>query len=144
MLEKLEIHRLIVYELTAVYLEPCKSMYQRLAYLAGLRDPAVGEYAHQALAARFPPARVGEVLEGCHLEIFERLLECPLSVLERDLGEYFATREGAARLSGHSCLEVTRSWMPLGAPEYLKALYSSNQAALCELQRGCSTAHSST
>jgi hypothetical protein len=34
--------------------------------------------------------------------------------------------------------------MPAKAPEYLKALYSSNQAALCELLRGSSTAHSGT
>jgi hypothetical protein len=144
MLEKLEIHRQIVYEVTSVYLEPRKSMYQRLAFLSGLRDPSTGLYAHETLAARFPPARVAEVLAGCHLEIFERLLECPLSVLERDLGEYFATREAAALLARQSCLELTQSWMPPGAPEYLKALYSSNQAALCELLLGRSTAHSGT
>ena len=144
MLEKLKIHGQIVYELTSAYLEPRKSMYERLAFLAALRDKTAGGYTHEPLAARFPPQRVAEVLETCHLEIFERLLECPLSVLERDLGEYFAAREGAALLAQHSCLELTLSWMPAKAPEYLKALYSSNQAALCELLRGSSTAHSGT
>src|SRR5579862_9412270 len=144
MLDKLLIHRQIFYELTAVYLEPCKGLYQRLAFLAGLRDPASGVYAHQSLSARFPPERVSEVLETSHLEIFERLLECPLSALETDLSGYLATQEVATLLACHSCLDLTLSWVPPKAPDYLKALYSSNQAALCELLHGSSTAHSGT
>jgi hypothetical protein len=55
------------------YLEPLGSGYGRLAYLAALRDPITGKYAHEKLAAVYGEERVSEALAKCHEEMFEPL-----------------------------------------------------------------------
>jgi hypothetical protein len=133
MLYQLQVHRQILFDLTNLYLSPMKGIYERLAYLAGLRDPVTGLYVHPALSAQYPQDRVSEALQHSHEEIFERLLESPLSALEQDLTRYFdsvASKEGT---EAQLCVQRTESWMPEHAPNYLKELYCSNQAALCAL-----------
>jgi hypothetical protein len=133
MLNQLIIHQQILFDLTAVYLGPLKGIHERLAYLAGLRNANTGFYTHETLSLKYPSDRVSEALEQCHEEIFERLLETPLAVLGKDLRNYFESRFGPERLQMQACQQLTESWIPPQAPDYLKDLYRSNQNALCAL-----------
>lgn len=133
MLEQLQLHRQILYDLTVQYLEPLCGDYERLIYLASLRNPSSGVYVHERLAAVFGADRVGEVLAHCHEEIFERLLESPLSSQEADLLNYLRSLSGDREQNRRSCRANAPGWIPPQAPDYLKELFCSNQAVLCEL-----------
>jgi len=133
MLEQLQIHRQLLYDLTVQYLEPLGGDCERLVYLAGLRNSASGKYTHERLSALYGEDRVGEVLAYCHEEIFERLLESPLSSQETDLLNYLQSLPGTREQNVRHCRENTLAWIPAQAPDYLKELFCSNQAALCEL-----------
>ena len=135
MFEQLQTHRQLLFDLTANYLDPLDNMFARLAYLAGLRDPATGNYAHERLAAMYGEQRVDEVLQKCHEEIFERLLEMPLGAQEDGLRRLVASWEGSFLENVQLCGEKGQSWIPAKAPNYLIELYSSNLNALVELLR---------
>jgi hypothetical protein len=135
MLKQLQIHRKILYDLVVHYLEPLNGTYGRLAYLAALRDPTTGKYAHEKLAAVYGEERVSEALAKCHEEMFERLLEMPLAQQEEDLRSYVNSLPNGAEWNDARCVDTTRGWVPPGAPDYLRELFCSNTAALCELLR---------
>ncbi|MGB8324823.1 MAG: hypothetical protein WCE52_17835 [Candidatus Acidiferrum sp.] len=144
MLKQLQVHRQILFDLTSIYLDPMPGAYARLAYVAGLRDPGSQLYSHPVLSQRYPAERVSESIHSCHEELFEKLLELPLATLEQDLHEYFASLP-ETKDPPQPCADLTISWIPIQAPDYLKELYRSNQAALCVLvQRRKPTAHSNT
>jgi hypothetical protein len=133
MLDELRIHRQILYDLAVHYLEPMASMYKQLAYIAGLRDPATGFYSHQRLSAVFDEESVNRAISGCHEELFERLLESPLSHQEADLRGYLDTLPGGRQAHVRECSAKAQAWIPPQAPDYLKKLFCSNLNALCEL-----------
>jgi hypothetical protein len=131
--EQLRIHRQIVYDIALHYLEPLPGNFARLAYLAGLKNSETGVYTQTRLAATYGEARVHDALSKCHEELLEKLLEMPLAQQEQDLRHYVESLsigwpEAAAR-----CRELLDSWMPVGAPDYLKELFRSNLNALCDL-----------
>jgi hypothetical protein len=135
MFKHLQIHRKILYDLVVNDLEPLKSTYARLAYLAVLKDPDTGKYAHQKLAALYGEERVSEALAKCHEEMLERLLEMPLAQQEEDLRTYISLLPTGKEWNDVQCAETTRAWVPAQAPDYLKELFCSNMGALCELLR---------
>lgn len=132
MLENLQTHRQLLFDLTANYLDPLETIFQRLAYLAGLRD-ASGKYVHERLAAAYGAARVEQVVGKCHEELFERLLEIPLSSQEDALRRCISAWPGSLVENVERCREVSRQWVPPKSPSYLIELYSSNLSALLEL-----------
>ena len=145
MLDQLQIHRQILYDLTVHYLEPMASMYEQLAYIASLRDPSTGFYSHQRLSAVFGEESVNRAITGCHEELFERLLESPLSLQEKDLLIYLDTLYGGREGHVRECSAKAQAWIPPQAPDYLKKLFCSNLNALCELlQEKKPRAHSDT
>jgi len=133
MLEQLRIHRQIVSDLTMHYLEPLDGFHARLVYLAGLHDPERGIYVHARLEVVYGEAPVNEVIAKCHNELFERLLETPLALQEEDLRQYVASMKGSRESNLENCEKSCESWIPAAAPDYLKELFRSNQAALHEL-----------
>jgi hypothetical protein len=133
MLDQLQIYRQILYDLTVHYLEPMAGMYERLAYIASLRDPSTGLYSHPRLSAVFGEESVNRALSGCHEELFERLLESPLSHQEEDLRGYLDTLPGGRQAHARECSAKAQAWIPPQAPDYLKRLFCSNLNALCEL-----------
>ena len=90
----LQTQRQLLFDLTANYLEPLPDVFSRLAYLAGLRHPATGKYTHDRLAMVYAPAQIDQVLAKCHEELFERLLEMPLSGQEKDLRKFLNSLPG--------------------------------------------------
>lgn len=133
MLEQLRIHEQILHDLALHYLEPLSGTYERLAYVAGLRDASTGRYVHESLSAVYGEDRVDEVLRHCHEEIFERLLETPLAMQEQELWRHMATLEGEPAERVQRSVQQMRDWVPAGAPDYLKELFGSNLAALTDL-----------
>ena len=133
MLEHLQTRREILFDLTANYLEPLQGCFHRLAYLVSLYDPSSGRYAHDRLGAVYGEEPINEVLAACHEEIFERLLESPLSSQEENLRRYLNSLPGAPEDNFRKCQASVQGWIPARAPEYLKELFCSNLAALLEL-----------
>jgi len=145
MLDELQIHRQILYDLSVHSLEPMQGMYERLAYVANLRNPSTGIYFHERLSAVYGEESVSQALADCHEELFERLLESPLALQEQDLLSYLDVLPGGREMHLRGCSEKVRVWIPLQAPDYLKKLFCSNLNALCELlQESKPKAHSST
>ncbi len=135
MLDRLQIHRQILYDLSVHSLEPMRGMYERLAYVADLRDPSTGVYSHERLNAVFGEESVNQALADCHEELFERLLESPLALQEEDLLSYLEVLPGGREKPLWEFSEKAKAWIPLQAPDYLKKLFCSNLSVLCELLR---------
>jgi hypothetical protein len=133
--EQLRIHRQILYDLALHYLEPMNGSFSRLAYLASLKNPTGNVYAHDRLAAVYGAEPVGETLCRCHEELFERLLEMPLSQQGEDLGQFIGSLPEGGQEGVRYCQGCAEDWIPPGAPEYLKELFRSNLAALLETSR---------
>jgi hypothetical protein len=132
-LDHLQTRRQLLFDVSANYLDGLSGHFERLAYLAGLREASTGKYIHEPLAARYGPEPVNEVLTSCHQEIFERLLEMPLITQEDSLRQYLKSWPGALSENVETCRDRAPGWVPPLAPAYLTALYSSNLAALLEL-----------
>jgi len=133
MLDHLRIHSQIVYDLTVRDLEPLSGSFERLAYLAALRDIATGEYSHPYLSTIYNPGTVHEVIFKCHEELFERLLESTLAEQQEDLLKFLEKLPGEMHVTVQYCLQNSESWIPPQAPDYLKQLFRSNQTVLAEL-----------
>jgi len=132
MLDHLQTHRQLVFDLTANYLDPLSGTFHRLAYLAALRNDS-GEYLHDRLCAQYSPQLVNQVLASSHQEVFERLLEMPLAAQEDSLRLYLNTWPGSLADKLEVCRERGQRWVPASAPKYLTELYCSNLNALLEL-----------
>lgn len=133
MLDKLQSHQQILFDLTANYLEPLDGSYQRLAYLASLREPSSGRYVHEALGSFYGAEAVDRVVAHCHEEIFERLLEMPLKTQEHDLRAHLGSLPGEFFQKIVGCKTIGREWIPVQAPAYLRELYCANLRVLLEL-----------
>jgi len=133
MLDQLQLHRQILYDLSVHSLEPMGGMFERLAYVANLRNPSTGVYFHERLCAVFGEQGVNQALADCHEELFERLLESPLALQEEDLLSYLDVLPGGREEHLQGCPERAKTWIPPQAPDYLKKLFCSNLRALCEL-----------
>lgn len=145
MLDQLQLHRQILYDLSIHSLEPMGGLCERLAYIANLRDPSTGIYSHERLSAVYGEESVCQALADCHEELFERLLEAPLALQEEDLLSYLEVLPGAREERLRECSERAMTWIPPQAPDYLKKLFCSNLRALCELlQERKPTARSGT
>jgi hypothetical protein len=135
MLDRLQCHQQILFDLTANYLEPLDGSYQRLAYLANLCDTSTGKYVHEVLASFYSAEAVNHVVAHCHEEIFERLLEMPLNAQEQELRAHLSSLPGDFAENLARCKTTCGNWAPVQAPKYLKELYSANLRVLLELLR---------
>jgi hypothetical protein len=135
MLDQFQSNQQILFDLTANYLEPLDGAYQRLAYLANLRDRSLGKYVHKALANFYGAEAVDRVVAHCHEEVFERLLEMSLDAQQKDLRAHLRLLPGSFSENIARCRNVYGDWIPVEAPAYLKELYSANLRVLLELLR---------
>jgi len=145
MLSLLQQNRRIIQDFTLTTLAGIPGDYGRLTYMASLRDLSSGRYEHAGLTALYPDEAVQQALELCHEQLFERVLETPLSRQETDLKECLERMPGGlcAALAHWRRMEAYRVLMPERVPGYLKELFCSNLRALLEiLLEECSTAHS--
>ena len=144
-LTQLQQNRRIVQDFTLTTLAGIPGEFARLTYLASLRDLSSGRYEHAGLAALYPDEPVQQALQLCHEQIFERVLESPLSSQQEDLRVCLGAMQGGfcAAVTHWSGMETYRVLMPEQSPGYLKDLFCSNLRALLEiLQEECSQARS--
>ncbi len=135
MLTQLQQNRKVIQDFTLTTLTGIPGLFARLAYLASLRDLSSGRYEHAGLSALYPDAAVQQALQLCHEQIFERILESPLSSQEVDLRACLAGMEGGLTVvvSHWRRIEAYRVLVPEAAPDYLKELFCSNLRALLEI-----------
>jgi hypothetical protein len=145
MLTALQQNRRIVQDFTLTTLSAIGSQFARLTYVASLRELSSGKYEHAGLAAVYPEEAIQYALQLCHEQIFERILESPLSEQEQDFRKCLQAMEGGicTAVTHWRQMEVYRILLPEHSPDYLKELFCSNLRALLEiLQVECSPAHS--
>jgi hypothetical protein len=145
-LTQLQQNRRIVQDFTLTTLAVIPGHFARLAYVSSLRDLSSGRYEHAGLAALYPDEPLQQALQLCHEQIFDRVLESPLSSQEEDLRACLAGMPGGLgpAVTHWSSMESYRMLMPEQSPGFLKDLFCSNLRALLEiLQAECSLAHSS-
>jgi hypothetical protein len=134
-LTQLQQNRRVVQDFTQTTLAGISGLFARLAYIASLRDLSSGRYEHAGLSALYPDEAIQQALQLCHEQIFERILESPLSNQHEDLRACLAGME--AGLSGAAThwrrIESYRVLVPEAVPDYLKALFCSNLRALLEI-----------
>jgi hypothetical protein len=143
---QLQQNRRIIQDFTLATLAGIPGLFARLTYLASLRDLSSGRYEHAGLAALYPDEALQQALQLCHEEIFQRILETPLSAQEEDLRNCLeAMRGGDGVAVAHwRRMEAYRVLLPEQSPDYLKELFCSNLRALLEiLQKEGSTVRSS-
>ena len=145
-LTQLQQNRKIVQDFTLTTLAGIPGLMARLAYVASLRDLSSGRYEHAGLAVLYPDEALQQAIGLCHEQVFERILETPLSLQEVDLRTCLSAMQGGL----HSAIIHWRNMesycvlMPERSPDYLKELFCSNLRALLEILEGeCSPARSS-
>jgi len=144
-LTQLQQNRKVIQDFTLNTLANIPGLYARLVYVASLRDLSSGKYEHAGLAALYSEEAVQQALQVCHEQVFERILELPLSEQQKDLRSCLTAMDGGLRVSIEhwSRLESYRMLLPEHSPDYLKELFYSNLRALLEiLQAECSQVHS--
>jgi hypothetical protein len=134
-LTQLQQNRKVIQDFTLTTLARIPGLFARLAYMASLRDLSSGRYEHAGLAALYPDAAIQQALQLCHEQIFERLLESPLSSQEEDLRGCLSQMEGGLQevVTHWRRIEGYRVLVPEDAPDYLKDLFNSNLRALLEI-----------
>jgi hypothetical protein len=134
-LTQLQQNRRVIQDFTLTTLAGIPGLFARLTYIASLRDLSSGRYEHAGLAALYPDAAIQQAMELCHEQIFERILEAPLSSQEQDLRACLARMEGglSVAVSHWRRMEAYRVLVPEAAPEYLKDLFCSNLRVLLEI-----------
>jgi hypothetical protein len=134
-LTQLQQNRRIIHDLAQSTLARIASPFSRLAYLASLRDLSTNVYEHGDLCALYPQGAVQQALEQCHQEIFESILENPLSTQEQDLRSHLSSMpNGLYNAAAHwRKLEAYRGLLPADSPAYLKELFCSNVRAILEI-----------
>ncbi len=135
MLTQLQQNRRVIQDFTLTTLAGIPGQFARLAYIASLRDLSSGRYEHAGLAALYPHASIQQALQLCHEQIFERILESPLSSQEEDLRVCLAAMEGgmSVAVSHWRRNEAYRVLVPEEVPDYLKDLFCSNLRAILEI-----------
>ena len=93
-LTQLQQNRRVVQDFTQTTLAAIPGLFSRLSYLASLRDLSSGRYEHSGLSALYPDEAIQQALQLCHEQIFERILESPLSSQQDDLRACLAGMEG--------------------------------------------------
>jgi hypothetical protein len=143
-LTQLQQNRRVVQDFTQTTLAAIPGLFSRLSYLASLRDLSSGRYEHSGLSALYPDEAIQQALQLCHEQIFERILESPLSSQQEDLRACLGGMEGGTDAASHwRRIESYRLLVPEAVPEYLKDLFCSNLRALLEILVGEGTpAHS--
>jgi len=76
-----------------------EGQFNRLIYLASLRDYNTARYHHYGLESRYESDVVDEALRQCHIKIFEELMTLSLQEQTGDLVKFFESlREDRSRM----------------------------------------------
>jgi hypothetical protein len=99
-LTQLQQNRRIVQDFTLTTLAGIPGLFARLAYMASLRDLSSGRYEHAGMSALYPDEALQQALRLCHEQIFEGVLESPLSSQLEDLQVCLGNMQGGLAVAG--------------------------------------------
>ena len=105
------------------------TVFGRLVYLAALRNPVTGEYAHAMLSRLMSAEEADRTLRQSHHQVFFEWLTFNLADQKTDLDDYF--RDSGAPLSVAEC----RDLVPRSAREVERQLYLTDLETLLELRK---------
>ncbi len=102
--------------------------FNRLVYLASLRDYNTGRYHHFGLESRYALETVDEGLHQCHIRVFEELVSLPLKEQTEDLLNFFESlKEDKTRLVGiWKRLKSYQILPPEGCHQLARELFDKN------------------
>jgi hypothetical protein len=126
--ERFAQNRSVIEEFATRWLSSYSTDLARLVYLATLRDIYTGNYHHPPLEEVYAGTAVHQSLSFCHEEMFTKFLE---NTFERQTQEVRSCLAGMALPAEEIAhrwldLELFRSFLPAGAPSYLRDLFLSN------------------
>lgn len=128
----------VIEDLKAHTLEALRGRFDRLIYLASLRDHNTGRYHHHGLEIRYGDKAVDRGLRQCHQEIFEELVALPLKEQTDDLVTFFESlQEDKARLV--EAWERLRSYQilpPEDCHPLARELFDRNIEVILRILRG--------
>jgi hypothetical protein len=111
----------------------------KLVYLSSCRDYNSGRYRHDGLAAQFSEEVVDDALAQCHRELFEQMIQIPLSEWVEELRRYFNSTDPES-LKIWKRLRPYQITLPLGTTALSAELFTSNLKIAIEVleseQRG--------
>ncbi len=118
------------------------SLFGKLVYLAGLRNPNNGRYEHHGLALLFGEEQANLALRKSHRQAFDEWLTFNLEQQKADLELYFSgiSEDRHTVLKTWAKLAPYRSLVPASAKKVEKQLYVADLSALLEILRNASAA----
>jgi hypothetical protein len=131
-LERFARNRAVIEEFAARWLSSYSTDLAKLIHIATLRDVYSGIYHHPPLEDVYPSPAVHEALTYCHEEIFTKFLDSNLQHQQRELRLCLAGMEQRPPEIARRWLDVElfHSFLPSGAPPYLRNLFLSNVRTL--------------
>lgn len=114
------------------------SVFGRLVYLAGLRNPNSGRYDHHGLALVFGSDHANRALKKSHKQVFAEWLSLKIEYQLADLNLYLMDlpEEKKTVLQAWTKLKPYRNVLPSNAKPVERRLYLSEMEAMLELLRG--------
>lgn len=73
------------------------TVFGRLAYLASLRNPATGQYAHPVLSPALGNEEADKTLRKSHYQVFSQWLTFGLAEQKADFSEFLTTRDARSQ-----------------------------------------------
>jgi hypothetical protein len=118
-------------------LEEIPGHFDRLIYLASLRDHNTGRYHHYGLETRFSSDAVDEGLRRCHAEVFGDLLALSLEDQTQDLLHFFASlkTERTRLVEVWQQLRAYQILPPQNCRPLARELFSKNVEVILEVLR---------
>jgi len=118
------------------------SVFGRLVYLAGLRNPNSGRYDHHGLALVFGADEANRALKKSHKQVFEEWLNYNLEQQMADLKLYLSDlpEEKKTVLQAWTLLKPYKNFLPSTAKPVERRLYLSDLQTMLDLLRGASGA----
>ncbi len=111
-----------------------RSIFGRLAFLAGLKNSETGRYTHYQLAPSLGERETDAVIRAYHLETFAQWLSLNLEMQKADLDLFLASVAGHRRQILAACAVLApHVWcIPDGAAEHERWLYLADLEAILE------------
>ena len=113
------------------------TVFGRLFYLASLRDPHTGQYAHFGFAQRVGLDSSDAILRNSHFSTFQDWLCLSLAGQKDDLEEYLASLrdDRSSVIATWLGLEPYRGWIPLDTRTAERDLYICDLRTVLEILR---------
>lgn len=116
-------------------LERAESLFERLVFVASLRDSYTGRYLHQGWSGVAASEEVHAVLKTVHESLFKSGLSLSVLELSKELRFHFRTREQTERETSILWLETEpfRDLIPRGCSHALREFFISQMRAALEV-----------